>query len=59
MVAFVGLIITIIIVNNNRYSLPIQYTKSDMMLLPLTPYMERDDPSIEKYSGSSVDRKME
>ena len=32
MVAFVD----IIIIDNNHYSLPIQYIESDMMLLPLT-----------------------
>ena len=35
MVAFVDIII-IIIIDNNQYSLPIQYIESDMMLLPLT-----------------------
>jgi len=34
MVAFVDIII-IIIIDNNLYSLPIQYVESDMMLLPL------------------------
>jgi hypothetical protein len=33
MVAFVDIII---IIDNNQYSLPIQYIESDMMLLPLT-----------------------
>jgi hypothetical protein len=36
MVAFVDIIIIIIIIDNNQYSLPIQYIEYDMMLLPLT-----------------------